>query len=90
MSTLAFKLTIAVPDAGISMSDMKTIAREVHELLLSAEPQSDNASLIKAAQLQSKATNSDRLQEETFLAIQKLRTGIGRGASAAAFLPCRG
>jgi hypothetical protein len=61
----------------------KSIAREVHELPFSAQL-CDDPNLIKAAQLQSKATKSapNQLQDGTYLAIEKLRTAIKDGASA--------
>jgi hypothetical protein len=61
-----------------------SIARKVHELLLSAQPCSDDSNLIKAAQLRSKATKSapNQLQDGTCLAVEKLRIAIKDGASA--------
>jgi hypothetical protein len=59
---------------------VRTVASEVHELLLTAQPQRDDANLIKAAEIAEKSPSA--LQKQTVLAIRKLREAIEYGASA--------
>ena len=66
----------------------RSIAREVHALLLSAHPQAADINLTKAAELASAASDTtmrqnDEFREYTFLAIQNARIAITEGASAA-------
>jgi len=65
------------------VSPEKLVAREVHELLLEARPQADDASLVRAAEITSSpdiiAQNDFRA--DVFLAIQRLQKAIADGAS---------
>ena len=68
--------------------DSCTMAREVHALLGSAHPHAGDTNLARAAELATGAIEpnplgSDKLQQETFLAIQTARKTIESGASAA-------
>ena len=74
------------------MSDKGATAREVHELLLSAQPELRDVNLAKAAQLahnqfESSKSNEivapvDDFQSDTSAAIQHLRTAIAAGITA--------
>lgn len=68
-------------------SGEKRIAREVHELLLSARPQSDDVDLIRAAQLStlddpSSTSPRDNVRTAVAVAIRKLQQSIEAGTSA--------
>jgi hypothetical protein len=66
------------------MDDAKTIARQVHMLLLAARPEANDANLVKAAHLAEAAGEpGNHLQLETFVAIRNIETAIENGASAA-------
>ena len=62
----------------------KQIAREVHELLLTARPERDDPNLIKAALFQSAVPASELspAKDEVFAAIRNLQTATKKGASA--------
>jgi hypothetical protein len=62
----------------------KEIAREVHELLLTARPERDDPNLIKASLFQSAipASSLSPRKDEVFAAIKNLRTATEKGASA--------
>jgi hypothetical protein len=66
----------------------KSVAREVHALLLEARPEAHDVNLVKAAHL-AEATGepNDHLQLETFVAIRNLETAIENGTSAAELEP---
>jgi hypothetical protein len=78
--------------SGAAMSDKGATAREVHELLLSAQPELRDVNLAKAAQLahtqfESSKSNEtvapfDDFQSDTSAAIQHLRTAIAAGITA--------
>jgi hypothetical protein len=78
--------------SGAAMTDEGATAREVHELLLSAQPELRDVNLAKAAQLahtqfeSSKsietAASFDDFQNDTSVAIQDLRTAIAAGITA--------
>ena len=68
--------------------DQRSIASQVHELLLSAHPQTADVNLAKAADLISTEINApvqtpDDLRAAAFLVIQNLRQAMTEGASAA-------
>ncbi len=67
------------------MTDLaKPAAHEVHELLLEAQPHTNDVNLMKAAHVAETAgVPRNHLQLETFVAIRNLRTAIEKGASAA-------
>jgi hypothetical protein len=61
-----------------------TTARQVHELLLSARPQSGNADLARAAELASSPqAGPQEISRKAFLAIQQTQQAMAEGASAA-------
>jgi hypothetical protein len=62
----------------------KKIAREVHELLLTARPERDDPNLIKAALFQSAipASELSPAKDEVFAAIKNLQAATRKGASA--------
>jgi hypothetical protein len=66
------------------VSPEKLIAREVHELLLEARPQGDDANLVRAAEITSSPDMivHDVSKANVFLAIQRLRKAIADGAGA--------
>ena len=69
-------------------NDSCTMAREVHALLASEHPHVSDTNLMKAAELATAAiepdsSGSNKLQQETFLAIRRARATIERGAGAA-------
>jgi len=67
--------------------DSCTMAREDHALLGSAHSHAGDANLARAAELATAAIEpnplgSDKLQQETFLAVQTARKAIESGANA--------
>jgi hypothetical protein len=66
------------------VSPEKLVAREVHELLLEARPQGDDASLARASEITSfrDAVAQDDFRGSVFLAVQRLKKAIANGASA--------
>jgi len=66
------------------VSPEKLIAGEVHELLLQARPQADDANLARAAEITSspELIGHDDLRADVFLAIRRLQKTIADGASA--------
>jgi hypothetical protein len=66
------------------VSPEKLVAREVHELLLEARPQTDDANLARAAEITSSPNlvSHNDFRANVFLAIQRLRKAIADGASA--------
>jgi hypothetical protein len=62
----------------------RSIATEVHALLIEAHPQSKNVNLIKAAHLaEASGEPGDPLQLETFVAIRNIQIAIDNGAGSA-------
>jgi hypothetical protein len=62
----------------------KSIARQVHALLLNARPEANNGNLSKAAHLAEAAgVPGDRYQMQTFVSIRNIETAIENGASTA-------
>ena len=66
------------------VSPEKMIAGEVHELLLAARPQADDANLARAAEitLSPDLIAHDAFRANVFLAIRRLQKAIADGASA--------
>jgi hypothetical protein len=62
----------------------KLIASEVHQLLLEARPQADDANLARAAEITSSPDliAHDGFRASVFEAIQRLQNAIADGASA--------
>jgi hypothetical protein len=62
----------------------KLVAREVHELLLEARPQADDASLARAAEITSSpdVIAHDDFRANVFRAIERLQKAIADGAGA--------
>jgi hypothetical protein len=66
------------------VSPEKLVARKVHELLLEARPQADDASLARASEITSSPNviAQDDFRGGILLAIQRLQKAIANGASA--------
>jgi hypothetical protein len=65
------------------VSPEKLIASEVHQLLLEARPQADDANLMRASETSSPGLiASDGFRARVFQAIQRLQNAITGGASA--------
>ena len=67
-----------------SSAGESSAARQVHELLLSARPQSGDADLARAAELASSPQVAPQeISRKAFLAIQQTQQAMAEGASAA-------